>query len=62
MPALSLGIVHSAFLMKNLRDLLETEKKGQYVTLAYSKGSSDFRVFFYHIFINILQKNEEENP
>ena len=54
MPALSLGIVHSAFLMKNLRDLLESEKKRQYVTLAYSKGSSDIRVFFYHIFINIL--------
>ena len=53
-PALSLGIVHSAFLMKNLKDLLEREKIKQYVTVAYSKGSSDSRVFFFHIFINIL--------
>ena len=53
-PALSLGIVHSAFLMKNLKDLIEREKIKQYVTLAYSKGASDKRVFFFHIFINIL--------
>ena len=53
-PSLSLGIVHSAFLMKNLKDLLEREKIKQYVIVAYSKGSSDSRVFFFHIFINIL--------
>ena len=53
-PSLSLGIVHSAFLMKNLKDLLEREKIKQYVIVAYSKGLSDSRVFFFHIFINIL--------
>ena len=53
-PSLCLGLVHAPFLMKNIRDLIIREKIKPYVTLAYSKGLGNIKVFFYHILLNIL--------
>ncbi len=53
-PAICLALVHAPFLMKNIRDLIIREKIKPYVTLAYSKGLGNAKVFFYHILLNIL--------